>query len=45
MKEVFAEQQKELIGYQGEMKALVDKDLATIQLAAKRIDLPFVVVP
>jgi photosystem II stability/assembly factor-like uncharacterized protein len=45
MKDVFAEQQKELIGYQGEMKALVDKDLATIQLAAKRIDLPFVVVP
>jgi hypothetical protein len=45
MKDVFAEQQKELTGYVGELKALVDKDLATIQLAAKRLDVPFVVVP
>ena len=45
MKDVFTEQQKELSGYQGELKALIDKELATIQLAAKRLDLPFVVVP
>jgi photosystem II stability/assembly factor-like uncharacterized protein len=45
MKDVFAEQQKELTGYVGELKALVDRDLAAIQLAAKRLDLPFVIVP
>jgi hypothetical protein len=45
MKDVFTEQQKELAGYQGELKALLDKDLATIQLAAKRLDVPFVAVP
>jgi hypothetical protein len=44
MKDVFAEQQKELGGYEGELKALLDKELATIQLAAKRLDLPLVVV-
>ena len=45
MKDVFAEQQKELSAFLGELKTLVEKDLATIQLAAKRLDLPFVAVP
>jgi hypothetical protein len=45
MKDVFAEQQKELSGFVSELKALVDRDLATIQLAAKRLDVPFVTVP
>ena len=45
MRDVFAEQQKELTGYAVELKALIDKDLATIQLAAKRLDVPFVTVP
>ena len=36
--------QKELAELEGELKALLEKDLATIQLAAKRLDLPFVVV-
>ena len=44
MKDVFAEQQKELAGYAGELKALLDKELSAIQLAAKRLDLPFVIV-
>ena len=44
MKEVFVEQQKELAGYGSELKALLEKDLGTIQLAAKRLDMPFVVV-
>jgi photosystem II stability/assembly factor-like uncharacterized protein len=45
MKEVFAEQQRELSGFQGELKALVERELATIQRAARRLDLPFVTVP
>lgn len=45
MKDVFAEQQKELAGYAGELKALIDKDLAAVQLAARRLDFPFIVVP
>jgi len=45
MKEVFAQQQKELGELEGELKGLVDRDLATIQLAAKRLDLPFITVP
>ena len=45
MKDVFAAQQKELAGYTGELKALLDKELAAIQLAAQRLDLPFVSVP
>jgi photosystem II stability/assembly factor-like uncharacterized protein len=45
MKDVFAEQQKELASLEGELNALLDKDLAAIQLAAKRLDLPFVTVP
>jgi len=44
MKDVFAQQQTELTELEGELKGLVDRDLATIQLAAKRIDVPFVVV-
>jgi hypothetical protein len=44
MKDVFAQQQKELTELEGELKGLVERDLATIQLAAKRIDVPFVVV-
>ena len=45
MKEVFAEQQKEMTGYAGELKALLDRELSAIQLAARRLDLPFVIVP
>jgi uncharacterized coiled-coil protein SlyX len=44
MREVFAAQQKELGTLEGELKVLLEKDLAAIQLAAKRLDLPFVVV-
>ena len=44
LKEVFAAQQKELGELEGELKVLLDKDLSTIQLAAKRLDLPLVIV-
>ncbi|MGH9348380.1 MAG: WD40/YVTN/BNR-like repeat-containing protein, partial [Vicinamibacterales bacterium] len=44
MREVFAAQRKELGDLEGELKGLLDKDLASIQIAAKRLDLPFVVV-
>jgi photosystem II stability/assembly factor-like uncharacterized protein len=44
MREVFALQQKELGGMESELHTLVEKDLAAIQLAAKRLDVPFVVV-
>ena len=45
MKEVFAQQQKELGELEGELKGVVERDLATIQLAAKRLDMPFITVP
>jgi hypothetical protein len=44
MREVFAGQQKELGDLEGELKALLDRDLDAIQLAARRLELPFVVV-
>jgi len=44
MKDVFAQQQKELVQLEGELKGLVDRDLGTIQLAARRLDLPFIVI-
>jgi hypothetical protein len=44
MREVFALQQKELEGLEAELKAAFDKDLAAIELAARRLELPFVVV-
>jgi photosystem II stability/assembly factor-like uncharacterized protein len=44
MREVFAAQQKELGELEGELRALLEKDLAAVQLAAKRLDLPFVIV-
>jgi photosystem II stability/assembly factor-like uncharacterized protein len=44
MREVFALQQQELEGLEGELKMALDKDLAAIELAAKRLELPFVVV-
>jgi len=42
--EVFGEQKKELAELEGELKTLLEKDLSAIQLAARRLDLPFVVV-
>jgi photosystem II stability/assembly factor-like uncharacterized protein len=44
LREVFAAQQKELAELEGELKTLLEKDLTAIQLAAKRLDLPFVVI-
>lgn len=44
MREVFSAQQKEFGELDGELKALIDNDLAAVQLAAKRLDLPFVVI-
>jgi photosystem II stability/assembly factor-like uncharacterized protein len=44
MKEVFAEQQKELASHEAELSALLEKDLAAVQTTAKRLDIPFVVV-
>lgn len=45
MREVFAAQQQELAELETELKGILDTDLAAIQLAAKRLDLPFVIVP
>ena len=45
MKDVFAGQQEELAGYTAELKALLDRDLATIQAAARRLEVPWVTVP
>jgi hypothetical protein len=44
MREVFAEQQKELVAYEAALSALLEKDLAAVQTTAKRLDIPFVVV-
>jgi photosystem II stability/assembly factor-like uncharacterized protein len=43
-REVFTAQQKELAELEGELSGLLDKNLTAIQLAAKRLDLPFVIV-
>ena len=45
VKEVYADQKAELGRYEAEFKRLVDGDLTSLNLAAKKLDLPHVVVP
>lgn len=44
MREVFADQKKELDGYDGEFKRLIASDLARLNDAAQRLDFPIVIV-
>jgi hypothetical protein len=45
MKEVFAEQEKELAGYERELQSLLGSDLAAVNATAGQIGLPWVSVP
>ena len=45
MREVYADQRKELDGYLGELRVLIDKDLAAINALAARLGIGHVVVP
>ena len=45
MKEVAADQRKELDGYLAELRSLIDRDLAAINALAARLGIPHVVVP
>jgi len=44
MRDVFAMQQKELAALESQLKGLLDSDLTAIQLGAKRLDIPFIVI-
>ena len=44
MREVFTLQQKELAELEGELAGLLERDLTAIVLAARRLDLPWVIV-
>jgi photosystem II stability/assembly factor-like uncharacterized protein len=42
VREVFAEQRKELDGHEAELKRLIDDDLASLNAVARKLDLPIV---
>ena len=43
MRELYADQKKELDGYDSEMKQLLATDLAPLNTTAKKLDLPIVI--
>jgi photosystem II stability/assembly factor-like uncharacterized protein len=45
MREVYADEKKELDGYDAEFKRLIASDLAQLNDGAKRLDFPIVIVP
>jgi hypothetical protein len=45
MREVFAEQVKELDGYEAELAGLLDKDLAALNQTAAQLGVPGIYVP
>ena len=45
MREVYADQRKELDGYVAELRTLIDRDLAAVNSLAAKLGVQYVVVP